>query len=70
MTISEYSEIQDKFIEKFGHDKAISIMHNAIVWIKMSEDVDQYDFVYNLTIPQSEALKTELRRMWKKYAKA
>jgi|3_EtaG_2_1085321.scaffolds.fasta_scaffold91177_2 hypothetical protein len=70
MRLSEYVEIQDKFIEKFGHDKAIDIMHSAIVWIRMAEDIDEFDFVYNLTPPQSKELKAELRRMWTKHAKA
>ena len=70
MELTEYVVIQDKFIDRFGHDKAVTLMHDAISWIRASENVDEFDFVYNLSSNQSDSLKNELRRIWIKHAKA
>jgi len=70
MSIAEYIDIQDKFVEKFGHDKAMSIMHTAISWIHMSEELDKDTFVYDLNDNQSGKLKNELRTSWIRHAKA
>jgi len=68
LDISEWIDIQDKFIEKFGHDKGINIMHNAIKWIHMSKKLKKRHYVNDFDYHQDEYLKTELRTMWKKYA--
>ena len=68
MDISEWIDIQDKFIEKFGHDKGIDIMHNAIRWVHMAKKLKKRHYVYDFSHSQGEYLKTELRTMWKKYA--